>query len=113
MFTKEEQIKLVQELFKMEGIYDLRINVWHPSKEKLDWLLQKLKVDIHGDVDHILHLYDDVYSYSSPTEVTVFLDHDKVDEFREHPKLKDLYNEWYFNKQKEEDKTKKGGEQIK
>ena len=110
--NKEEQIKFVRELFEMEGTYDLRINVWYPSMEKLDWLLQRLKVKIHIEVPHILNLYDGDRQYTSPTEVCVFLDKKDVDEFREHPKLKDLYNKWYFNKQKEENKTKKGGEQI-
>ena len=114
MFTKEEQIKLVQELFKMEGEYELRINVWYPTKKKLDWILeQNIHIEIHSNCNDILTLTDMNDQYSSPTTLVVYLREEDVDEFREHPKLKDLYNEWYFNKQKEEDKTKKGGEQIK
>ena len=113
MFTKEEQIKLVQELFKMEGEYELRITVWYPTKKKLDWILeQNIHIEIHSNCNDILTLTDTNDQYSSPTTLVVYLREEDVDEFREHPKLKDLYNEWYFNKQKEENKRKKGGEQI-
>jgi len=104
--NKKEQIEFVRELFSMDAGCDLKINVWHPPMEELSWLLERLKVDIHPDCAHILDLYDGHARYDSPTEVVVFLHDGDVDNVREHEKLKDLYNEWYLNKQK------KGGEQI-
>ena len=104
VMNTEERKEFVDELFSMEGKYEIRVNVWHPSDEQLDWLLGKLKVEIHCECAHILNLYDGATQYGSPTEVCVFLGKENIDDIREHPKLKDLYNEWYFNKQK------KGGE---
>jgi len=101
---KEEQKTFVNEFLSKEINCDLRMSAWHPTTEQMDWLLNvpKLRAKIHTDCPHILNLYDGDGEYSSPTEVTVYFKDERIDDIREHVKLKDLYNEWYLNKQRKE-----------
>ena len=102
IMNKEEQKEFVNRLMNSDMKYDLRFVVWHPTSEQLNWVLsvKELRVKIHPDCPGILNMYDGASEYSSPVEVTLYFKDECIDGIREHEKLKDLYNEWYLNKQK-------------
>jgi hypothetical protein len=101
--NKNEPIQLVKDLFTMHERCNLHIDVWYPSMEVLDWLLEKFVVGINLNIPTILQMYDDTKREFAHTYLSVFLHDEEVDIIREHEKLKDLYNEWFFNKQKKGD----------
>ena len=106
----KEQISLISMLAKTKVECGITITVWFPTKEQLNLILaSNLKVSIHPDSPTILRLYEGRADYDAYTKLVIYFKDADMDNVREHPKLKDLYNEWFFKKQKE---AKKGGEQI-
>lgn len=104
----DEQLEFTDSLLKSSARCEVRVNVWEPSKELLDWLLklQMFKIAIHNGDATILNLYDGLNEYLSPTEATVFLDKDGLTYLRRCKRTKHLYREWYKNHEV------RGGEKI-
>lgn len=93
----KEQKEFMDSLLEKDAECEVRVNVWHPKEDQLDWLLdlKQFKVAIHKEVPTILDFYDGHGTYDSPTELTVFLHDEDLPSLRKHEKLKHLYEEWY------------------
>lgn len=98
----KRQQEIVQKLVENNTQGEMRLYIWHPKKAQREWLLELegYHARVHPDTKTIVTLYDISDISNAQTQIVLYFDENEIDDIREHKKLKDLYNKWFFDKQK-------------